>query len=166
MLFTGTGLAYTGGSPTTRVLCYVSKEGAARALGGGTSPSGECFHVGGGLFAYFPTASETNADHVVFQFETNNEEALPVAVNVYPKTLTEAEEEKLQRGVQALDRDDRGSLQRAHDHVHERRHGRPVDGHNGLLRARRIDGDCFDGGTRARSRVRHKLGPSRWPGPL
>jgi hypothetical protein len=102
MLFTGTGLAYTGGSPTTRVLCYVSKEGAARALGGGTSPSGECFHVGGGLFAYFPTASETNADHVVFQFETNNEEALPVAVNVYPKTLTEAEEEKLQRGVQAL----------------------------------------------------------------
>jgi hypothetical protein len=102
MLYASDGSAYTGGSPTTRVLCYVSKDGAARSLGGGTSPSGECFHVGGGQFVYFPTATETNGDHVTFQFETNNAEAIPVVLNVYPRILTEAEEEKLQRGVQAL----------------------------------------------------------------
>lgn len=102
LLYTDNGFAYGGASPSTRVLCYVAKDGGARALGQGTSPSGECLHQGGGMFVYFPTATETNADHIAFQFEVAGSQAIPVVVNVYTRVLTLAEELKLQRGVQGL----------------------------------------------------------------
>lgn len=102
MLYAADGTAFDGGSPPNRILCYVSGNGAARALGTGTSPSGECFHVGGGTYAYFPTQAETNYDHVSYSFEDVNAETIPVTIQVYTRVITATEEAKLQRGVQAL----------------------------------------------------------------
>ena len=85
---------------TSNVTCYVDVDDGGQALGQGTSPSGSCEHKGNGSHKYFPTQAETNGDHIAFTFTGSG--ALPVTINVYPRTMTASEEAKLQRGVQAL----------------------------------------------------------------
>ncbi len=69
------------GSPVTSGTTdvYVSGNGGAQTAAAG-SPSSS--HLGNGAWAYWPTAAETNYDHVAFTFV--NSAALNVTVQVYP----------------------------------------------------------------------------------
>lgn len=70
------GSAVTTG--TTNV--YMAGDGGVQTLM--TSGSPEAQHLGNGVWAFYPSAGETNYDHVVFTFV--NSTAVPASVQVWP----------------------------------------------------------------------------------